>query len=175
MKAILFENGIEFKRGEYPRKDIGPIPDLLPSLEWKLIVEGSKPAADLRLYTLQAIETNTNVAHPQYPHLSQYQINYTIQQRSDAQIIALLENIEKEVNETVAKEQSRMKMLFVGLGILIKQAEGTPPTAPEQAILDKIKAKAVNIWQNHQTLQVKKASLPALPNPDSNWNTNDEE
>lgn len=176
MKAILFENGVELKRANYPRKDIGPIPDLLPGLEWKLIVEANRPQIDTRTHKYVKSENNTNASHPDYPHLKQYQIFYNVVPKSNVELQQVVKELEKEANEQILAEQTRMKYIILGLGILIRKSNGINITAKEQTILDKILAKAINVWQNDTTLQAKLDEInnSTVPDPDTGWNTNEE-
>ena len=87
----------------------------------------------------------------------------------------MLERIEQEKNELVAKERVRVKQLFVGFAILKRAIEGTPPPAQQQTLINKLEVKGNNIWLNHNELASKIALLPTLPDLDSNWNVNDEE
>lgn len=158
MEAILFKDGLEQKRAKYPRKDIGVIESLAPGLEWKLIVNTPPGAYDSRTEAIVKIEDNSEDAHPTYPHLKQFKISYNIVAKTNAQIIATIEELERQANERVVAVKNRYKYIVLGLGIVIKLIrDNTAFTAgvKQEAVLDKVMLKAVNIWANDTALQSK--------------------
>jgi hypothetical protein len=92
MKAILYLNGIEVKRAEYPRKDMALVEGLEAGLEWKLIQILVAPVFDKNIERIQYRETVTGLPHPDYPHLSKVVFDYEIipftQAELDAKAIA---------------------------------------------------------------------------------------
>ena len=171
MEAILFDNGIEIKRARYPRKDMGVVSGLRAGLEWKLIITTPPVAYDSRIYTAVKVEENTNEYHDTHTHLKVYKVSYDIQPKSDAAIIAAINRAERNANESIVDEQERFKILTLGLGILIRKANGINISAKEVAILDRILAKAVSIWQNDSILKAKIQNIiDGIPEDiDSGW------
>jgi hypothetical protein len=176
MRAILFKNGKEVRRGTYPRKDMALMPELKQGLEWKIIREGAIPSYDSRTHTILSNEINTNDSHPDYPHLSVFNINYTKKQKINSVIEEAYEKVEKDSNEQILKENKRLKFIVLGLGILIRKSNGITITAKEENILDKILTKATNVWHNDSLLKdkIENLRLGDLPDLDDGWNTDDE-
>ena len=173
MKAILFKDGIEFKRAQYPRKDMALLVGQEINLEWKLIVEDAIPNYDKRTHTLVKTEDNSDTPHPTYPHLKQYLITYATQKRSNAQIVDEVTLAEEEANKAILSNKNRFKILAIGLAILERKAEGQNVTVKMQNVLDLITAKATNMWFNDTEADAKKAIANAngVPDLDANWNT----
>lgn len=177
MKAILFRNGIEVRRGDYPRKDMGPVTNLEPGLEWKIIVADPIPSWDNRTHRLKEQELDTDNTHPIYTHLKIYRIQYIIIKRTDAEIKTNIERIERESNELIANQEKFQKFVILALGILIRKSNGISISLKEQNILDKVLAKAVNVWKNDDTVKTKFAAVDNNldVNMDSNWETSNAE
>lgn len=175
MKAILFRNGIEFKRTQYPRRDIGVIEDLSAGLEWKLIVENTIPVYDNRTHNLAVTENNTDTPHPVYTHLKQYTITYSPVRKSDSEIVEQIELAEEEANKLITNAKNRFKYIIIGMGILERKAQGQNITTKMQDVLDKITNKAINMWLNDDESTAKQAIANSglTPDLDSDWNTDE--
>lgn len=107
MKAILYDNGVEVKRAEYPREDMALVYNLQVGLEWKLIEQLNVPVYDSLTHRIQYRETATDLPHPDYPHLKKVVIDYEVIALTQLEIDKILADaldLEDEVNEQQAEQ-----------------------------------------------------------------------
>ena len=157
MKAILYNNGLEVRRANYPDLEMRLI-DLPDGYEWKLLISGVKPSiTEIERLVKSEVDNNTN--NEDYPHLKQIDIVYTKVRKSDAEIITLLENAENNANESLVKFVDRLKVMVLYMAIVHRKASGLNITAKMQTILDKGDNYALKLWENDTNLQSKLTDL----------------
>lgn len=151
MKAILFKDGVEFKRSSYPKKNWAAFSqgDLEDGLEWKIIVEDAKPIVDNRLYIVTPVETNTTTAHPVHAHLKEFRITWNTVLKSKAQIIKVVNKIYDEKNKSIIGELDKDSIFLVGIASLIKEVRGGTPSTLEENVRDMFISKGINVVNNH--------------------------
>jgi len=169
MRAILYNNGVEVRRGNYPDLEIKLIP-LPAGYEWKLIFEQPRPTLT-PIQNLVREEQDNDNSHPDYPHLKMIEVVYTVVKKSDAEIIALLEAREDNANQSLMSHTDRLKIMVLYMAIVNRKVNGDPINAKMQAILDKVDARALKLWQNDTNLENKlnELSQGGNPNIDDGW------
>lgn len=164
MRAILYKNGIEERRGNYPDVEMKlinfnikgqPNPD---DYEWKLLIKGVKPSIT-EIERLEYSEVDNDTSNVDYPHLKQIDIVYTKIRKSDAEIISLIENAENNANESLVKYVDRLKVMVLYMAIVHRKLNGDPINVKMQDILDKGDAYAVKLWDNDTNLKSKLTDL----------------
>jgi hypothetical protein len=180
MKAILFKDGVEFKRSEYPRADMQPLeqsPGQALKYVWKIIREGVKPSYDPRLYTLVKDEVNSENDDSEFAHLKVYEVNYVKTAKSKAQIINEIEKIEEENNALIHGSKEKDKLLLMALGSILRKIEGNTLTTFEENLHTKIMSKAANVYRNHQELVIKRNAVNndtfVDADIDTNWDSDE--
>lgn len=173
MEAILFKDGIEFKRAPYPNKDIVPIVGLEANLEWKLIIRDALPVYDKRTHNLVVTEDNSDVFHPTYTFLKQYFITYSTIKRANADIVTEVEQAEHDANASILTELGENKHTTLAIGALIDDFNGITPTPNQIAMMNLVNNKVAKIWDNDTEADAKKdiANADGIPDLDSNWTT----
>lgn len=167
MKAILYKDGIEQRRAEYPDLEIKAI-DLPSGYEWKLLIEGVKPNFT-ELERLERTEVDNNISNSDYPHLKQIDIVYTKVRKSDDVIIGMIENAENNANEQLINHIDRLKVMVLYMALVHRKLNGDTITPKMQVILDKGDVYATKLWQNDTNLSNKLQEL--ANNQDPNINT----
>lgn len=171
MKAIKYRNGIEEDRGEYPRMDMEPVKGLESGLEWKLIVEDTRPLFKIDLEKLERVETDNDNSHDVYTHLKVIDVTWNVVRKSDAEITKMIKDAENMANESLVKYTDRLKFMFLYMGIVNRKVDGDNINSKMQTLLDNLDAKLVKLWQNDTELQAKLQQLSDGQDPDiyNNW------
>lgn len=151
MKAILFKDGVEFKRANYPKKNWSAFAqgDLEAGLEWKIVVEDVRPVVDTRLYTLLPVETNTEINHSTHTHLKEFRVTWNTVLKNKTQIIEEVKKIYDEKNKSIIGELDKDSIFLVGIASLIKEVRGGTPSTLENKVRDMFISKGINIVNNH--------------------------
>lgn len=172
MEAILFKNGIEIKRGLYPRSTIESIIGLSAELEWKVIIRDSKPPYDSRVEYLTAVDEDTNELYLS-SNIKIFKIHYIINTKTKSSIISAIKRLEEENNKLIVGTQDVEKLLIMTLASLIRETEGATLTAFELTLRGKVKAKGINIYKNHLEFLAKetKVTNDIDPDIDFDWET----
>lgn len=146
------DNKVLNNNAKYPRKNLNEnIIGLDNNLEYLIEYEPTpKPIIDSRLYKINVEYNITNIPHPEYPNLKQYQKLYNIEKKSFEEIKEAIENREQRANEKVFDYKEQIKHLTICVGALIHQAEGNTLNAKQSAVLSKMKQRAIKFWQNEQ-------------------------
>lgn len=158
MKAILYKDGLEIKRGKYPRMDMDFIEGLEDGLEWKLIIEAEKPPIT-NLEKLEPIETVTNDPHDIHTHLKVVNVTWNVVRKSDEEIIQLIKQAKTIANSGVFGAEHTEEIMLLALGALIKLARAETIPGKADVLLDKILNKAVKVWQNDTVIKNKLEQL----------------
>jgi len=165
------------KFGIYPRQDMLPIEDMDPDYEW--IVEHipfPEPVYDPRIYImvtnlpdLQLLDSFED--HPLYPGLKEYRTTYSPEKRSNPEIIASIDNVEKDANDLILSESDRnYKMVFM-LTSVLKASKGLQLTETEQAHINELTDINMKLSKNldNRNLLVAQVESNQVPNIDSGW------
>jgi len=160
MRAILFKNGVEVRRGDYPDGEMKlidfnikgqPNPD---NYEWKLLVEGVRPVIS-SIQNLIRAEVDNDISNIDHPHLKQIDVVYSAIKKPDVEILSLIENAESEANESLIKNVDRLKTMMLYMALERRDRMGLNITNKMQAILDKGDEYALKLWQNDAELKKK--------------------
>lgn len=134
------------------------------------------PDYDPRLVNL-VITQNVGDFDTEYPTLRQWVTEYSLQERSTEDKKISVDESENDANYKVFPTNKHLKYMSLALAIIDRKASGLTITAAQQAILDKVQAKAQRIWNNHITASAKKQAIDAA-NPidlDTDWEAIDPE
>lgn len=107
--AVLYDNGVEIKRGEYPRSDMGPIENLSPGLEWQLIQKDTMPDYDPLTQKIETITTPSFSNSIDYPYLWVTKTTYNVAILTGDEIqfnkkLLAKENQEKAIDSILKKQ-----------------------------------------------------------------------
>lgn len=167
MKAILYKDGVEQRRDNYPDVEMRLI-DLPSGYEWKLLIDDVKPNYNQHLERLVRTEVDNDVSNVDYPHLKQIDVVYNIVRKSDEEITKQLIQQEDNANQSLLDYSDRLKTMVLYMAILNRKIDGGNITQKMQNILDKVDAKAIKLWQNDTNLKAKLAELANGQDPDIN-------
>ena len=116
------------------------------------------PEYDPRLYVLVTTQQFVDEVSEHTP-LRKWEITYSTQERTTAEKNISVNEAEADANIGVFPTSKHLKYIALTLAILDKKASGLTIGNKEQAILDKVNAKALRIWNNHITGEAKKSDL----------------
>ncbi len=172
--SILIEKSTGFiiKHAPYPREDMQPVPGLDPNYEWLIkYTPYESPQYDARVFLLNTKEEVTVEPHPIYSHLNQYKTTYSLQKKTDVEIIDAIQSLENKANEDLIDFQTTTKMNTVAINALIRLNNKLILTAKEKAVLTEINTYAVAMWKNdaEKEIKVKQVTDGLEPNIDEGW------
>lgn len=142
------------------RPNFLPIIGLDPDLE--VLVKRTPyeiPDYDPRLTYLGVTQSVSETEDLEHPGHRMWLTTYSlIEMPTEAKMISV-DEAENDANYQVFPTEKHLKYLTVATAIIDRKASGLTITPAQQAILNKLQAKAARIWSNHVTAQQKKAAL----------------
>lgn len=168
-------NGIDYsiiKSGVCPRNDGQPITGMEDGYEWLAdFVPFTSPDYDPRIWILVESSYPTNVSHPDYPNYKTFQTTYTLEKRSNSEIIASIRQAEANANNKLATEAEMPKMAILANAANTKIASNTPLTEGEQAAINLNLEVSVKMTKNAGNATILMAQVEAGQDPliDSGW------
>jgi len=152
---------------------------LAPQLEYfQENIPFEYPVADFRLVTVTNTVTFTeNIVVVDGVDVRQYDRTYTVVDRSNEEKDVTIEEMKNDANIQVFPPNKHLEYLTMYAIIVRREFLGLSITPNQQAILDKVEAKGLKMWQNHITESTKKqAVIDDQPlNIDEDWETIDPE
>lgn len=136
------------------------------------------PTFDGRLQNLITTYSVSEDYDSIYTSTRKWVTTYSFEEASDSEKIVSVEEAESLANSQVLPSSKQLKYLCVCIGLLVKERNGGTLTTNQEAILDKIAAKAVKMWTNHNLAENKKDSIEAGAEIDIDYgweNTDDED
>ncbi len=164
----------------YPRKDFQPVEMDPSTLEWLIINEQERPRPDSRIYKvvkqipdLTDIENYPN--HSDAPGVKEYRITYTIEQRSDEEILVNIQGREVAALNKTIPEQKLAKLTLMALGVLFRQLSNQTLTEREKKVKRHVLAAHVALNKNEARLNTIIQSIKdgVIPDPDLLWEETD--
>lgn len=138
-------------------------------------------------YAMPEYDTRLKVLVTTYAPSETYDATYTTNRmwvetfglldRSNSEQMTSVDEAENYANFQVFPSEKQIKYIVLTLSILDRKASGLTVSAKQQAILDRVNAKALRIWTNHILGETKKDSLNAgnLVDLDYGWENIDPE
>jgi hypothetical protein len=146
----------------YPNAvDDAPIQGLDPDLEYLAIDQGLQPVYDSRFFILQQQEGKDATVTP-----AVYRITFSAVRRDTADIITALANVESFQNDRVVDPPERMKLIFLGLGVLFQITANQTLTAKQTAVKNKILGQVAKITTNSNVRETFETQITAGGTPD---------
>jgi len=165
--------------GTYPKSDMLPFEpqDIDPDYEWLIeYVPFTEPSYDPRIYLIVTNVPDVNFyelfeEHPLYPGLKAYTITYSLEKRSNEEIIYSIENAQRQANDMVWLDTIHKEETVYMLSALLKLNSGFALTPNEQLWANKISELNMKLSKNIDNRNVLVAQVMANqePNIDSGW------
>jgi len=181
VKAYLIRKSTKkiIKSGDYPKADMSPFleGEIDPDYEWLVEhIPFDKPQYDGRIFIMTDVlpdltDISNFEAHPEYPGIRQYKIQYNPVQREVADIKLAIDNAEAVVNDEMFTSASHIRTITFGLAAAVNKMNGQTLTADEDASLLDIQDKTVKFKKNKAENEVKKnqVDLNQTPDLDTGW------
>lgn len=152
---------------------------LAPELEYfQENIPFEYPVADFRLVTiLDTITFTEDIVVVDGLDVRVYKRTYTVEDRTNEEKDVTIEEMKNDANIQVFPPNKHLEYLTMYAIIVRREFLGLTITPTQQAILDKVEAKGLKMWQNHITeITKKQAVIDNQPlNIDEDWETIDPE
>ncbi len=142
--------------------EILPVTGLTPGLE--VLVKRtpySIPDYDSRLQNLITTYSVSNDYDSIYTTTRKWITTYSFEDRTVSEKCTSVEESESLANSEILPSSKQLKYLCICLGLLIKVRDGGTLTDNQEALLDKLAAKAVKMYSNKVLCESKKDSIEA--------------
>ncbi len=174
VQGILIKKSTQeiIKHCPYPALDINRVLDLDDDLEWLItVIPYAQPVYDSTYFSLITHKDITNISHPDFPHLNQYRITYTVERKSNSDVIRDVENIKLRINKNICLNDIKLETIILGLNIVFNNIKNIVVDANEQVTIDKITSISNMLIKNNRNVKIKKTKLIAgeEPNINEDW------
>ncbi len=153
--------------------------DLAPDLEYfQERIPFAYPVVDFRLVTItDKIAFTEDTVVVEGFDIRIYDRIYEVTDRTDEEKNISINEMKNDANIAVFPQTKHLEFITMYMLIVRRELLGLNISSEQQAILDKVEAKGLKIWQNHITEKTKKqAVIDGQPiNIDEDWETIDPE
>jgi hypothetical protein len=144
--------------------DDAPIEGFDADLEFLAIDQDVQPDYDGRIYSLVTNEAKDAVANT-------WRITFSTQKRVNTEIKVAVTNVEAFENQRHYTSQERDKLMWLAIGVTLRQLANQTLTAKELAVKQRAMELVTTIWKNDDRARALFTAVDAGQeiNPDAGW------